>query len=1178
MNHNRHPLLVLFDTGAATSLIRTDIARRLGCIPSITDPISLKGAISPHSTITNQAVTLYLYNQNFSLEIAVYVTDAIREEVIVGNPIIREYRELLGYVQRGDEETHESYIDDQKSNEMVVKGSSNYSWGPLGALAARDHYQLEFKNKKLKKLPSSENKKSLEDVDSELCEVIPPLASLGCDPSSKRDIFDACILEISTVVYTDSDSFSRLPPHLKDKFETTVANDLPPNPNYDRGVFHDIEIKTNARLPHLQPYPITPKKESVIDELIQDLLKKNFIVPSRAPCSSPVVLVPKKDNEFRLCVDYRELNKVTVKDPFPLPRIDSLLARIGDAAYFTTIDLHSGYHQIPMNPKDQFKTAFVTPNGKYEYTVMPFGLVNSPSTFARYMADLFRGIKYVGVYLDDILIFSTSEEEHFNHIDNVLSILQKEKLVAKRKKCHFNKDKVQYLGYSISPNIIEPLQDKCKAIEKFPRPTTVKEAQRFLGMINYYRRFIPHCSEVANAIQNYISKKEDWGTYQEDAFKLLKSYLTSKPTLVTFKTGHLYRLTTDASKLGVGAVLEEVDRHDRIIGIVSYFSKSYHGAEKNYPAGELELLGIKKTLEHFKYLLHGHPFTLRTDHISLLALKNKGESSDRTTKFLKELAEYDFKFQYLKGKDNVVADAISRAHYTISAIDDILTIQPEEWVDDYPNDPLGAAVLIHMKGYKPHQVRATPRTLVKKLQKKLETAKTFSKHFTISTEGLIYYKDKILVPQSKRHLVLELFHDNNLFGGHFGQEATYRKTQVRYYWPNMYKEVIHYVNSCVQCQLCKAHRIKQQGLLTPLPIGEGRWIDISIDFALGLPESFRGNNMILVVVDRFSKRCHLIACNKSMGSHDTFNNLFRFIFSAHGFPRSITSDRDVRFTSYYYKELTERLGIKLTMSSANHPQTDGQTERTIQVINRMIKSYANTDHRHWDDYLPMIEFVYNSTYHHSIQCTPFEADLGYTPSTPSLMTTKEVEARTAEVPDMIKHIEAIGNRTRAFLEETQHKMEEQNNDKRTPLLLQVGDFVLVHRQAYFKRGKYWKVQPIFVGPFKVVKKVQDNAYEIDLPSHRKIHRVINVQHLKKFIRRADQYPLEPPRTSPEKILRAKDVIAVVGYEEQGGIYYCHMRDVDPTLCVEYTKEEFDKVPRWIQNSLLANFKQLLETN
>ncbi|CCH62362.1 hypothetical protein TBLA_0H00730 [Henningerozyma blattae CBS 6284] len=282
-----------------------------------------------------------------------------------------------------------------------------------------------------------------------------------------------------------------------------------------------------------------------------------------------------------------------------------------------------------MKEEDQYKTAFVTPSGNFEYKVMPFGLVNAPSTFARYMADLFRGKPNICVYLDDNLIFSDSLEEHWKHLDDVLSILAKEHLFVKRKKFQFTQTPVEFLGYNISDNAIRPIQAKCQAIGSYPQPSSIPKTQRFVGLVNYYRRFIEHCADIAKPLYDYIIKKTKWSTEQTQAFKNLQAALSSKPVIATLKPDGQYRLTTDASKSAVGAVLEEIDDKDHTLGVVGYFSKILDKTQSHYPAGELELLGIKLALGHFRYLLHGRHFVLRTDHICLLAIANKEKPSDK---------------------------------------------------------------------------------------------------------------------------------------------------------------------------------------------------------------------------------------------------------------------------------------------------------------------------------------------------------------------------------------------------------------------------------------------------------------------------------------------------------------------------------------------------------------------
>ncbi|CAI4062432.1 gag-pol fusion protein SKDI_07G3580 [Saccharomyces kudriavzevii IFO 1802] len=1216
----------LFDSGSPTSFIQRDTVKLLNLPIHDTPPLRFRGFISTESATTSEAVTLDLTVDNLQFNVAAYVLDKMDYQLLIGNPILRRYPKLLYTILNTKQCTsaqkpkayHPENINYVKVKCAGNRGNSRtktLSFAPTTPEATDLNSagnRGKPRNNNLSFAPTIPDATDLKSAGNRgdsrtntlsFAPTIPdatdPLTTLD-NPGSIHNTFaqfqipeEAMILEederyfnvVSTIHnvepkaidHSDKEPFSTLPAWLQQKYTEIIRNDLPARcMNIDNApVKHDIEIKPDARLPRLQPYHVTEKNERIINKIVQELLDNRFIVPSKSPCSSPVVLVPKKDGTFRLCVDYRALNKITISDPFPLPRIDNLLSRIGNAQIFTTLDLHSGYHQIPMEPKDRYKTAFVTPSGKYEYTVMPFGLVNAPSTFARYMADIFRDLRFVNVYLDDILIFSESQEEHWKHLDTVLERLKKENLIVKKKKCKFASKQIEFLGYSIGIQRIAPLQHKCAAIRDFPTPKTVKQAQRFLGMINYYRRFIPECSKIAQPIQLFICDKSQWTEEQDKAIEKLKTALCSSPVLIPFDSKATYRLTTDASKDGIGAVLEEINTKNKLIGVVGYFSKTLEGAQKNYPAGELELLGIIKALHHFRYMLHGKHFTLRTDHISLLSLQNKNEPARRVQRWLDDLATYEFTLEYLAGPKNVVADAISRAVYTTFP-ETPDPINPESWKTEYKSDPLCSATLIHLNELTQHNVKPEDMSAFHSYRKKFQLSETFRKNYSIVDE-IIYYRDRLVVPVKQQNEVIKLYHDHTLFGGHFGVTVTFGKIAPIYYWPKLQHSITQYIRTCVQCQLTKSHRPRSQGLLQPLPVAEGRWLNISMDFVTGLPLTTNDLNMILVVVDRFSKRAHFIATRKTADASQLINTLFRYIFSYHGFPKTITSDRDIRITAEKYQELTKRLGIKSTMSSANHPQTDGQSERTIQTLNRLLRAYASTNTRNWHTYLPQIEFVYNSTPTRTLGKSPFEIDLGYTPNAPTIKTDCEINARSFTAVELARHLKAITIQTKERLESAQIEMETNNNQRRKTLLLNIGDHVLVHRDAYFKKGAYMKVQPIYVGPFRVVKKINDNAYELDLDSHKRKHRVINVQYLKKFVYRPDAYPKNKPISSVERINRANEVIAVIGIDTTHKTYLCRMQDVDPTISVEYSEAEFYQIPEEIRKSILANFRQLYET-
>ncbi|CAI4051372.1 uncharacterized protein SKDI_15G2110 [Saccharomyces kudriavzevii IFO 1802] len=333
------------------------------------------------------------------------------------------------------------------------------------------------------------------------------------------------------------------------------------------------------------------------------------------------------------------------------------------------------------------------------------------------------------------------------------------------------------------------------------------------------------------------------------------------------------------------------------------------------------------------------------------------------------------------------------------------------------------------------------------------------------------YQDRFCVPRIIRSSILRTFHDSQLFGDHFGINTTLLKIESRCFWPHLSASVKEYVSTCVNCQLMKQHRPHNRGLLHSSPIAEGHWNKITLDFLTGIPESFSKKNMILVVVDRFSKRAHFIPCQKTIGAPNVIDVLFRYVFCYHGFPNVLTSGRDIRFLNTTYKELAKRLGIELAMSSSNHPATDGQSERVIQVLRRLLRSYCHLKLHSWDRTLPMLEYCYNSTPKHS----PFEVDLGFMPNQPKLNPSNELDAKNTSTVELTKKLNAIDVEFREMLQEAAVTNEEKRNPGRKEIILKPGDYVLVHRVAYFTKGEYWKTQPIYLGPSKVVKRIHDKC-------------------------------------------------------------------------------------------------------
>ena len=427
---------------------------------------------------------------------------------------------------------------------------------------------------------------------------------------------------------------------------------------------HEINTGNNSPIALKPYYRRSPLEKEFIKEEIDRMLKENIISPSDSPWSAPVVVAKKKNGKFRFCVDYRQLNQITIKDQYPLPRINDLLDTFGKAKYFSTLDLTCGYWHVEVKPKDRKKTAFITNEGLYEFNVMPFGLTNAPATFQRLMNKIFKPYlnKFVVIYLDDTNIFSSTFEEHLQHLRKVLNEIGKSELKLQPDKCHFGKTTLSFLGHIISKNGIQPDPAKVSAVEHFPIPTNLTILRGFLGLASYYRRFIKDFAKIATPLHQLMRKDQSftWTTEHQEAFEELKSRLTSAPILIYPDFEKPFVLYTDASSFGLGAVLSQ-KTNDGKEHVVAYASKRTDNTQKNYFATELECLAVVWAIQLFRpYLQSNIPFTLVTDHSALKGLINKPKLSGKLARWITTLNEYNFKVEHRKGRLHSNVDPLSR--------------------------------------------------------------------------------------------------------------------------------------------------------------------------------------------------------------------------------------------------------------------------------------------------------------------------------------------------------------------------------------------------------------------------------------------------------------------------------------------------------------------------------------
>ncbi|GJT76481.1 reverse transcriptase domain-containing protein [Tanacetum coccineum] len=687
------------------------------------------------------------------------------------------------------------------------------------------------------------------------------------------------------------------------------------------------------------PYRLAPSEMLELSNQLKELQEKGFIRPSHSPWGAPVLFVKKKDGAMRMCIDYRELNKLTIKNRYPLPRIDDLFDQLQGACCFSKIDLRSGYHQLRVREEDIPKTAFRTRYGHFEFTVMPFGLTNAPAIFMDLMNRVCKPYldKFVIVFIDDILIYSKSEEEHEVHLKTILDLLEKEKLYAKFSKCEFWLKEVQFLGHVVNRDGIHVDPSKVESVKNWKTPESSTEIRSFLGLAGYYRRFIENFSKIAKPLTLLTQKNKTyvWGNEQDEAFRILKEKLCNAPVLALPDGPDDFVVYCDASKQGFGSVLMQQGK------VIAYASRQLKKHEKNYTTHDLELGAVVFALKIWRHYLYGTKSVIYTDHKSLQYIFDQKDLNMRQRRWIELLSDYECEIKYHPGKANVVADALSRKERL------------------KPMRVHAMSITIHY-GLKTKILEAQSKAS-KDLKAPAEWLRGLEKHFKRKDDGGIYFFDRIWIPSvgGVRKLLMDEAHTSR-YSIHPGADKMYCDLRDLYWWPGMKRDIAEYVSRCLTCSKIKAGHQKPSGLLQQPEIPEWKWEKITIDLVTKFPRSSDGYDAIWVIVDRLTKSDHFLPIREDYKTEKLARIYINEIVARHGVPVSIISDRDGRFASHLWQALQEALGTKLHMSTAYHPETDGQSERTIQTLEDMLRACVMDFGNSWDTHLSLVEFSYNN--------------------------------------------------------------------------------------------------------------------------------------------------------------------------------------------------------------------------
>ena len=826
-----------------------------------------------------------------------------------------------------------------------------------------------------------------------------------------------------------------------------------------------------------RPYRLSYPERQLVKSMVREMLDADIICESNSSYASPVLLIKKKTGDKRLCIDYRALNRKTKKEHFPLPLIDDQLDRLSGNSLFISLDLASGYYQLPVGEDSQDKTAFVTPDGQYQFKRMPFGLTNAPSVFQRAMNKILSKIDYTLVFMDDILIPARTFDEGLRRLDEVLNIFREANLTLKLEKCFFFYKQIDFLGFEVSGSGIRPGSRKTVAVSNFPVPKNVHDVRRFIGLASFFRRFVKDFSLIARPLTDLLKKQFQWKWTDEhtSAFETLKSKLIERPLLALYDSKFETELHTDASKYGIAGILMQRSQ-DGLMRPVAYYSRKTTNDEQKLHSFDLETLAVIASLNRFRVYLLGLKFKIITDCNALRTTMTKRDLVPRIGRWWVQLQEYDCEIEYRAGSNMSHVDALSRAPVAETPnvdrihVIDILTVDAQDWIATVQSDD--------------DEVKR-----IKEILSSKDTKFIVDVHKNYQLKGNYVYRIvdnglRWVVPKSVRWQLLKMNHDDV---GHFGHDKTLKRLKDSFWFSKMRRFTKKYVSACLECAYHKTPGGPKEGLLHPIPKPDIPFHTVHADHLGPFVRSRRGNMYLLIIIDAFTKFIAIKPVRDTKTA--TAIRIFKEYFSYFGAPTRLITDRGSCFTSVKFKNFIENAGIKHILNAVATPRANGQVERFNRtVLDALSTKCHDKSDNSWDEYVNEIQLGLNTSVNKTTSKSPSELLFGYKVK---CVTENLLSDAINTTIDRVSGNDLIDLRNESIRKiEDAQKVTKHNYDKhRKPARkYSEGDLVRLERTTFDKDriGKSKKLLAKFHGPYRIVKILPNDRFLVeDTPLTRK---------------------------------------------------------------------------------------------